>query len=156
MTREEFIQETAKLEDMYNKKLNDTQLGFWFDELKYYDLEKYKRAVGEFAKYNSKMPALSDVLTKIKNLKTLGVDEPVNLVLTKFKCDTCNGSGLVKYFVKMGGIDYEYLCRCYCENAKQYKNMPIKDYQEVFYYRSSKEPMKEDKSVDFDISQINF
>lgn len=153
MTREEFTSETIKLSEMFKRNLNETQMQFWFDELKDYDITKYKRAVGEFARYNSKMPALSEVLQKMKNLRTLGVDEPIEAEQKRVQCPTCNGSGLVKYYIKTNGRDYEYLCRCYCENAKFNQDLPIKDYKDVFYYRK---PVLDSKPVDFDISQINF
>lgn len=153
MTKDEFLEETQKLSDLFKRNLNETQLQFWFDELKGFDIDKYKRAVGEFAKYSSKMPALSEVLAKIRNLRTLGVDDAIQVNKERIKCETCNGSGLVKYYLKENGRDYEYLCRCYCKNAEQYQDLPIRDYKDVFYYRK---PSVDAQAVDYDFSQINF
>lgn len=142
MTREEFVNETQRLQDLYNKKLNDTQLSFWYDELHKYELEKYKRAIGEHAKSNKSMPALSDILAKIRTLQPR-VTDLSNMKFEKVDCKTCHGSGLVRYYVQ----NYEYLCKCYCENGKRI-DYPIKNYNEVFYSRTPE--------VKFDVTQINF
>lgn len=154
MTKDEFMKSTLNLQTFYNKKLNDVQLEFWFDELKNFDWDRYKRAIGEFIKYNKSFPALSEVLHKIKNLQDITICNPIEVVKI-VKCETCHGSGLVKYFKKQGTIEYEYLCKCYCENGKRI-DLPLKKYEEVFYYRK---PTKEEVKIpciDYDVSQINF
>lgn len=151
MTKEEFLTSTFNLQTFYNKKLNDTQLEFWYDELKKYEIDKYKRAIGQFIISSKSFPALSEVLTKIKSFQEAKVINPIENA-PKVKCSTCHGSGLVKYHQKVGNISYEYLCKCYCENGKNI-DLPIKKYEDVFYYRSSKEEIP---SIDYDISQINF
>lgn len=149
MTREEFVNTTSRLEEMYNKKLNDTQLSFWFDELKRYEIDKYKRAIGEYIKQNRTMPTIADILDKLKNLKPLGVDAPEEEIKMK-PCGTCKGSGLVRY-IKDG---YEYFCRCFCNNSKAWNNFTLfREYKDVFYYRV---PRNDVAPLDFDISQINF
>lgn len=152
MTKEEFLTATSNLQEFYNKKLNDTQLEFWYDELKKHEIDKYKRAIGQFIVSSKSFPALSEVLTKIRSLQ-----EPIELKpienAPKVKCNTCHGSGLVKYHQKVGNIEYEYLCKCYCENGKKI-GLPIKKYEDVFYYRSTKE--EQIPCIDYDVSQINF
>lgn len=147
MTKEEFLKATINLQEFYNRKLNETQLGFWFDELKDCEVEKYKRAIGEFAKNNKSLPALSEVLTKIRNLKDRKVIDP-SIIAEKIQCSTCNGTGVVKYYKKENGYNYEYACKCYCENGKNC-DLPILEYKDIFYQRSV-------NPVDFDVSQINF
>ena len=148
MTREEFLTTTGRLQEMYNKTLNETQLQFWFDELKRYEQVKYQRAVGEYVKQNRTMPTISDILDKIRNLKPLEADAPQEI--KQVHCETCKGSGLVKYMLD----GYEYLCRCYCENAKQFLMMPFRDYKDVFYYKKPK--IEEAPAYEIDVSQINF
>ena len=157
MTKDEFMTSTVNLQTFYNKKLNDVQLGFWFDELQVYDIDKYRRVVGEFIKSNKTFPALSEVLTKIKNLQEPREIKPIENA-QKVKCNTCHGSGLVKYIKKENGLDYDYYCTCYCENGKRLDYPMLRKYEDVFYYRK---PTKEEQEVkipciDFDISQINF
>ena len=154
MTREEFVNETQRLQNLFNKTLNDTQLGFWYDELKSYELEKYIRAIGDYARSNKSMPALSDILSKIRNPQRRFVDLS-ELSFEKVPCNVCNSSGLVKYFKVNNGISYEYLCKCFCDNSKRYAGYPLKEYKDVFYER--KVPTIEVKfEATPDYSQINF
>lgn len=158
MTKSEFLEVTNRLQSLYNKKLNDVQLDFWFDELQIYDVEKYKSAIGEYVKKNKSMPALSDLLNKIRNLKEREAVQVKEIKVERIKCDVCHGSGLVKYYKNDNGIDYEYLCKCFCENAKQssVKDLPLREYKDVFYYRVPNKEPEVKKELEFDYSQINF
>lgn len=148
MTREEFSKTTDRLQELYKSKLNDTQLDFWYDELKNYEAEKYRRAIGEYVKSNKKMPTISDLLEKLKHLKP--IKEATTEEVKQVHCDTCKERGLVKYYKKIGDVNYEYLCRCYCENGKKHLGLPIKDYKDIFFYR------KPSPMIEEDISQIQF
>lgn len=149
MTREEFMKSTTKLQELFHRSFNDTQLDFWFDELKGYDIEKYKRAIGDYARKSRTLPALSDILQAIRNLKPQGTEQQ-QAEVKKVHCDTCHGSGLVKYILD----GYEYLCKCFCENGKKYDGMELlRNYKDVFYYRV---PKNDVVPLDVDISQINF
>lgn len=150
MTKDEFVSSTINFQDLYNKKLNDTQLEFWYDELKDFEVNKYKRVIGEFAKSQKTFPALSEVLNKIKGFQEPTVVKPVEI--EKVKCNVCHGSGLVKYVKKENGIDYDFYCKCFCDNGKRI-DLPLRKYEEVFYYRK---PELNAQAIDYDISQINF
>lgn len=154
MTKDEFMSSTINFQELYNKKLNETQLSFWYEELKVYEIEKYKRVIGEFAKTSKTFPALSEVLNKIKNLQErIVVNNPLP---DKVACEVCHGSGLVKYYKNENGMDYEYLCKCFCENGERI-TYPLRKYEDVFYYRKPKPQVKLDaEPIDYDISQINF
>lgn len=150
MTKDEFMSSTINFQELYNRKLNETQLEFWYDELKVYDITRYKRVIGEFAKSSRMFPALSEVLTKIKSMQEATVVN--NPLHERAKCNVCGGSGLVKYLKKENGIDYDYFCKCFCENGKRL-DYPLRKYEEVFYYRK---PEFKAEPIDYDISQINF
>ena len=150
MTKEEFLETTSKLQAFYHRELNNVQISYWYDELKKYDIEKYKRVVGEFVRYSKSFPSLSEVLPRIANLKE---DAPKKEEeLPRVKCNTCHGSGIVKYIKKNGGMEYDYYCKCYCQNGARV-TYPLRKYEEVFYYRK---PSNEVPAVDYDISQIKF
>ena len=115
MRLDEFNMQTQRLCNLYGKSLNDEQMEFWYESLKDYELEKYRRAVGEYAKKNKYMPTISDILGEIRNLK------PYEKAPTeKVECKACNGSGYVLYRKD----DYEYASLCNCKNAigKDYYN----------------------------------
>lgn len=157
MTKEEFLNSTINLQELYNKKLNDTQLEFWFDELKGFEIEKYRRAIGEFAKFQKTFPALSEVLARIRNLREPQEIKPIEF--KKVNCKSCHGSGLVKYIKKENGIDYDFYCTCDCENGTRLELPMLRKFQDVFYYRGiqKKEEQKVTvSSIDYDVSQINF
>lgn len=163
MTYEEFTSATAKLEGCFNRSLNAIQLEVWFDELKYYDLEKYKRAVKKVCTQNQYFPTLSVMLDAIRNLKSetnLAPSEPV-------PCEACRGSGYLFYKKVIDGIPYDYVCLCSCQNAigKEYDGTKIADKEhrsnyyiakaeDVFYKQNLVKP--EAKALDFDVEQINF
>lgn len=150
LTKDEFMNSTMNFQQLYNKKLNETQLEFWYDELKDFEVNKYKRVIGEFAKSQKTFPALSEVLNKIKGFQEPTVVKPVEI--EKVKCNVCHGSGLVKYVKKENGIDYDFCCKCFCDNGKRIE-LPYRKYEEVFYYRK---PELNAQAIDYDISQINF
>ena len=150
MTKEEFLDSTIKFSTLYNKKLNEVQLSFWYDELKFYEIDKYKRVIGEFAKSQKTLPALSEVLNKIKGIQEQTVVKPIEI--ERVKCNVCHGSGLVKYIKNENGIDYDFYCKCFCDNGKRI-DLPYRKYEDVFYYRK---PELNAQAIDYDISQINF
>lgn len=112
MVFDEFKQSTSILEECYNKKMNPTQAQVWFDELKYYPLEKYKRAIRKICISNQYFPALSVVLDTLKTIRT-----EADLSKGKVECEACKGTGYVIYHKKINGLDYEYACQCNCENG---------------------------------------
>ena len=150
MNREQFMESTNKLEGLYGKKLNDTQIEFWFEQLSGYDVNKYKRAINEIGKNNKTMPTIADVLAKIKSIR---FDEKPTEDYQKVKCEKCNGSGYIKYIRD----DYEYLCTCDCENGKRNENPYIQKYRDVFPQASTTMVYnKKNNVVEVDFSQINF
>lgn len=151
MTREEFIKQTERLCGLYNKKLNDYQLDFWYESLKDYSLSDYRRGIGEHAMKSKYLPSLAELIEAIRKLHREQPKEEQKV--EQVKCDVCHGSGLVKYYKKVGNTDYEYLCKCFCKNGERI-DLPIKKYEEVFFYR--KPQQEQIPNVDYDVSQINF
>lgn len=163
MIYEEFREATGKLESFYNKKLNNVQLEVWFDELKYYPVEKYKNAINKLLTSQQYFPALSTILECIRNARSV-----VDLTKPKIECKACRGTGYVLYHKVERGIDYEFACQCNCENAEglDYDGTKIADREHRSTYYLAKgtdvfkvkvpEPTFKVDSVDFDISQIKF
>jgi len=111
MTVDDFRQVTLDLEAFYNKTLNPTQKQLWFDELKNYTVEKYKKALHKICTTSQYMPALSIVLEEIRK-----VHEDV-VLREKVDCRACKGTGYILYHKLVNGIDYEYVCQCNCQNG---------------------------------------
>lgn len=166
MTFEEFRTATSTLENCYNRKMNEKQVEMWFDELKYYQLEKYKKAIRKICTTNQYFPALSIVLDTLRNTKS-----DVDLTKPKVECKACKGTGFVPYHKIIDGIDYEFVCQCNCQNGVglDYDGTKIADKEhrspyylakavDVFLKKdvSKTEPAFKVDSIDYDISQINF
>lgn len=167
MTFQEFKNATQKLEHCYNRKMNEMQSEVWFDELKYYDLEKYKKAINRICTTNQYFPALSVMLENLKNTRA-----DVDLTKQKVECKACRGTGIVLYHKIVDGIDYEYACQCNCQNAEglDYDGTKIadKEHRSPFYLAKAVDVFKVNinaktptptfkvDAIDYDISQINF
>ena len=166
MTFDEFKTATATLENCYNRKMNTTQAQVWFDELKYYDLQKYKKAIKRICTTNQYFPALSIVLDVLRNTRAT-----VDLTKEKVPCKACKGTGIVPYHKVINGIDYEFACQCNCANAEglDYDGTKIadKEHRSSFYLAKAvdvflkkdvnkTEPVFKVDAIDYDISQINF
>jgi hypothetical protein len=163
MTFDEFKRASQRLEDCYGRTLSQPQAQIWFDELKYYTLEKYEKAIRNLCTSYQYFPTLSVMLNAIKNVKAdvnLAPSEPV-------PCEACRGSGYLFYKKVIDGIPYDYVCLCSCQNAigKEYDGTKIADKEhrsnyyiakaeDVFYKQNLVKP--EAKAIDFDVEQINF
>ena len=113
MQLDEFNMQTKRLCDLYGKSLNDEQMEFWYENLKNTSVVDYRRAIGEYAKKNKYMPAISDILDEIKNLKPLEQEQPKEIV----PCKACRGTGIVIYRKVINGYSYDYAAQCNCQNA---------------------------------------
>lgn len=124
MTQDEFIRATSNIEAFYEKALNPTQKSTWFEELKYYSLNRYLKAIQKVFKTQQYRPTLSVVLEILRS--TQDEDEaPVEPV----PCKACKGTGYVLYKQVVGGYPYEYASLCNCANAigKEYNGKIIAD-----------------------------
>lgn len=164
MIREEFTRITAKLESCFNKRLNDIQLDVWFDELKYYEADKYERAVRKLIATSQYSPTLSAVLNAVRTVKDAEVFEK-----EKVPCKACKGTGYVLYNKIVDGISYQYACQCNCKNGigLDYDGTKIgdKEHRSPYYLAKAEDVfLKKDymnkvsnaEGIDYDISQINF
>ena len=112
MTFDDFVTATADLEAFYEKKLNPTQVRMWFDELKYYTAERYKKTIQKLCKSSQYRPTLSNILETIRAVSELG-DAPKESV----PCKACGGTGIVLYKKIVEGREYEFASQCNCKNA---------------------------------------
>ena len=118
----EFNEETNRLTKYYNKEYNQYHLKEIYNALKEITIEHYRRIVNETLKNNKYLPKLVELLD-LKEKTQLNTQQRRAEEIKQVKCDHCKGSGLIKFYEKRnGGIEYEFLARCKCENAKQYDN----------------------------------
>lgn len=111
MTYDEFIQKTKIAEDFYDKEYNYTQKQLMFDELKYYDADKYEKAIRLICKNNRYKPTLSEILEAMQRTTNYNTERE------SYDCKACHGTGYILYHKKINDKDYEYACLCNCQNA---------------------------------------
>lgn len=113
MTEVEFIEQTKRLGELYEKPLNEEQVSLWFDNVRAFDVDTYKRAVDEcFVRYRF-LPTLTDMLSILKEFR----NTPDNV--EKVKCKACHGSGYIMYQKIINGISYDFACQCPCVNGQR-------------------------------------
>ena len=123
MTLDEFTQKTKVLEDFYDKEYNFAQKQIMFDELKYYNADKYEKAIRIICKSNRYKPTLSEIIDAMQHIHIESEKKE------SYECKACKGTGYILYHKKINGIDYEYACLCSCENAEglEYDGSKIAD-----------------------------
>ena len=121
----EFINETSRIENFFDKELTRFQRDEWFRELKNISIQRYRQIVQEAFRKCKYMPKLADIL-EIQRSLTFNAPE----VKEKVECVICNGTGFVMYkkHFKDGNREYDldYAARCTCANGmSQNKNIPL-------------------------------
>lgn len=115
MTDTEFLQATNRLEKYFNKDYEKEQLREMYSALKSWNINKYAKAVTNCIRNCKYLPKIIDLLNAEP------VERQAKQEIDFVKCDKCNNSGFIKYFVREkngdGYINYEYLALCDCLNG---------------------------------------
>ena len=131
MTLDEFRQKTKLLEDFYGKEYNFAQSQIMFDELKYYDADRYEKAIRLLCKNSRYKPTLSEILDSMQRTINYSMEREV------YDCQACKGTGYIVYHKKIDDKDFEYGCLCNCKNAEglEYDGTKIadKEHRSKFY-----------------------
>lgn len=117
----EFIEETNRIENFFEKELTKFQRDEWFKELRNMPLSRYRQLVNQTFRQCKFMPKLADIVS-------INIDLPYgsnnNNIRERVACNICNGDGVIKYYreIENGGekLVYEYYARCNCENGKEF------------------------------------
>ena len=115
MTRNEFTVETSKLEQFFNKELNDVQRQQWYYELKRFSIERYREIVREAMKGRKFMPSLAEILEIARIIGRAYSGYRRNETVP---CAICNGDGAVRLYKIIDGHEYEVFAKCTCQNAR--------------------------------------
>lgn len=123
MEIKQFNKETNRLTKYYDKEYNEYQLKEIYNAIKEISIEHYRRIVNEALKTEKYLPKLVEILELKEKTEIQDNTYKPPVENKQVKCEHCKGSGLIKFYEKRnGGIEYEFLARCKCENAKQYDN----------------------------------
>lgn len=119
MELQDFIKETKRLTDYFEKEYNTQQEKELYQRIKDISVEHYRRIINTIIDKEERLPKANKILDYKELTYDLQSYKPE--VYKQVKCNHCKGSGLIKFYEKRnGGIEYEFLARCNCENAKQF------------------------------------
>ena len=146
----EFITETNRIENFYEKELTEMQRKEWYRELKNMPINRYRQIVTQSLRECKFMPKLADIVSINNNLP---YNSSSQQDLVKEKCDKCNGDGVIKYNKEILDGDrifiYEFFAKCNCKNAKQFNydgtNISDTRHRSKFYIPSLQELNLDDK-----------
>ena len=117
MQTQEFIEATSRLEHYYNKEYTTAQLEIMYDELKNFDIERYRQLISAALKKCPNRPKIADFYQLDQELPHTNDNQNNEIV----ECKKCNNTGYVTYkkFITDGGkkLEYIYAARCDCENG---------------------------------------
>lgn len=141
----EFIEETSRIEKFFGKELEKFQMDTWYQELKNMPIERYRRIINQVYRTCKFMPKLADIISIESELPY--IQNNTTTKKDRVDCEKCNGLGIIFYkkIINNGdrNLEYEYVARCNCENAKEftYDGTKINDvrYSSKFYIPSAME-----------------
>lgn len=85
MTMAEFIDETDKICEFYEKNINSYERSIWFEELGKLSVERYRQIIRECFRTEKFMPKLANIL-KIKQILPAKLKEESGLVVDNCEC----------------------------------------------------------------------
>lgn len=117
----EFVQETNRIENFFEKELTKFQRDEWYKELKNMQVNRYRQLINQAFRQCKFMPKLADIVSINSEMP---YNSNNNIAKEKVNCNICKGDGVVKYFKKIDNgdkkLNYEYYARCNCENGKEF------------------------------------
>lgn len=140
MTESEFITETSRIEQYYDKDYTDEQRRIMYEELREFSIERYRQLTKAVIRKSKYLPKIADF--EEANLKEPYINQNDD---KKIECKKCNSTGYVIYskIIKDGDkkIINKYGALCNCGNAKKYEgwNIPDKRFKSEYYTPLAKE-----------------
>lgn len=129
----EFIEATSKVETYYGKDYTKEQSQIMFEELKDFELERYKKIISVVLRKCKYLPKLSDFFDA-HNETPKKIEEKEKEII---ECKKCNGTGYVAYKKKIdnGGefLIYSMAAICDCGNAQVYRGWEQTDHKTDYY-----------------------
>lgn len=117
MTRNDFINYVNQIQNMYHKKMSETEVDVWYENLKFMSLERFNYILAEIYKTNKFMPTLADILQTHKQIPYFAKKEEKDV---KGNCKKCNGIGYIIYIKEIDQKKYKYCAVCDCGRAERY------------------------------------
>lgn len=118
MNPNEFMEVFEALKRLYEKKLTEEQDLEYYKEFKDLKPSQFKYLCGEATRNCKYFPKIADLVAIRKTIK---FQQDKNKAPTKTPCVICNSTGVIRYYRKINDIEYEYVARCICDNANEFK-----------------------------------
>lgn len=141
MTINEFVTATARLETYFDKEYKQEQLKIMHEELKDYEINRYKQLISLAIKECKFLPKVADFIRiDHENPAKRNIE-----VIEKIECKKCGSTGYIPYTKKISNgtkkLYYTYASVCDCGNIKQYKGweMEEKENRSEYYMPLAKE-----------------
>ena len=116
--RVEFFQEQlAKMQNFYGKEYNEMQAEEIFKYFAKFPDKRFTYILSKAYQEIKFLPSLSELVAINKDIPYTELKEKTK---GKVKCDYCKGSGIILYYKKINGYDYEFASYCSCENGDEY------------------------------------
>lgn len=120
----EFMDKIKKIENFYEKELNEIQIEAWWNSLMNMNIAQFDYLIKQIFTEFTYMPKLAQVLElKNKILYELKIDNQKQV--EKEECKKCKSTGVIRYIRTKDNIQYEYFARCVCKNGLNYINYPL-------------------------------
>lgn len=126
MQIDEFIEVSNRMEQYYDKEYTTEQRQIMYEELKDWNINRYKKAVSIAIRSCKFLPKLADIIQASTEIRETQNNEENQSV----ECNKCNGTGFIEYKKKANGMIYDFACRCTCLNGQRQDNS-IPTYQEI-------------------------
>lgn len=124
----EFIEATSRLEKYYGKEYTTDHRQIMFEELKNWNIARYKQLISQAIKKCKYLPQVSEIIELEAVVPYMKEKEEQR---RKVDCKKCKGSGYIIYKKKIANgtnaFYNEYAAICDCGNAKKYEGWKIKD-----------------------------
>ena len=116
MTGTEFHNGVARLEQFYQKRLEEYEKDIWYKELGKMRVERFNQIIQKAYTQCKFMPKLADIFEINKEIPYIEKQKEIKTV----ECPKCKSTGIVLYTKMINNRAYTYGARCTCENAKKH------------------------------------
>lgn len=132
MKYKEFMDYVTELQNYYNQELNETEVGIWYESLKFMTVERFNYILSQLYEVNKFMPKLSEVLDMHKQIPyTVGKQEKK----INGHCEKCNDTGYIIYTKIINNMPYKYTAVCDCGRQDRYDGRQcVKEKDKSDYY----------------------
>ena len=96
----EFIEASNRMERYYDKEYTSEQRQIMYEELKDWNINRYRKTVSIAIRNCKFLPKLADIIQASTEIRETENDEETQIV----ECNKCNGTGFIEFKKKVYGM----------------------------------------------------